>query len=330
MGTNELLRKHWVAAPRMMQTKILIFDLRLKALYNGDIFYRISGYTVPADDDNIGRFGAMPMTLDSSKWQQFESWFNGGSPASTEFGQIGKEIHVRNFKKANLAFKLDKKIRVSTGSFATSTNDKDSSAAAFEWHGDLVKRFDSNLVKIPEYYRLEKGAKAAKAIPESDIPKESKLTRVKFPEDSKKDFRFSGFISDPIRTPLHPSYEFKNEVTNTWTDPGPTAGPFVTKLSDGSQVVYYWYKFNEQPAILNSDMDQAERELVQKRAELMHKHWSIKDKYFPDPAQPLASVDQGVIVTPPKGLEVGYVPICAHQQNADQELPKFTRVNRKD
>ena len=297
---------------------------------DGDTYYRTSVYTMPADGDNIGRFGAMPMTLDSTKWEQFESWFSGGSPAPTEFGQIGKEIHVRKFKKASLAFKLDKKIRVSTGNFATSRNDKDESAAAFEWHGDLVKRFDSNLVQMPEYYRLKKGAKAARAIPESDVPKQSKLTGIKFPEDSKKDFRFSGFISDPIETPLHPGYKFKNEITNTWTKPGPTAGPFVTKLSDGSQVVYYWYKFNEQPAILNSDMDQAERELVQKRVELMHKHWSIKDKYFPDPAQPLASVDQGVIVTPPKGLEVGYVPICAHQQKADQKLPKFTSVKRKD
>ena len=295
---------------------------------NGDTYFRITIYTMPADRDNIGRFGSSPMTIDSTKWDQFESWFKGGSPAPTEFGSIGKEIHQRKFKRGNLAFKLDKKVRVSTGNFARSKNEKDQSAAAFQWHGDLVKRFDKNLVQMPGYYVLKKGAKAAKAIPVSDVPKESKLTGLKFPEDVKKDFKFAGFNSEPIKTPLHPDYKFSNEITSTWTKPGPTAGPFETKLSDGSIVVYYWYKFNEQPAILNSDMGDAERELVQKRVELMHKHWKINDRYFPDPAQPLAAIDKGVIVTPPKGLEVGYVPICAHQQKADEKLPSFPKVKR--
>ena len=295
---------------------------------NGDTYFRTTIYTMPADRDNIGRFGSMPMTLDSTKWDQFESWFEGGSPAPTEFGQIGKEIHLRKFKQGSLAFKLDKKIRVATGSFARSKNDKDPSAAAFEWHGDLVKRFDENLIQMPEYYVLKKGAKAAKAIPENEVPKQSELTSVKFPEDVKRDFKFSGFISEPIKTPLHPDYQFSNEITNAWTTPGPTAGPFVTKLSDGSKVVYYWYKFNEQPAILNSDMGKDERDLIQQRIELMHKHWSIKDRYFPDPVQPLAAMDDGVIVNPPKGLEVGYVPICAHQQNANEQLPEFTPAKR--
>ena len=296
---------------------------------DGDTYYRVSIYTMPADRDNIGRFGSMPMTLDSTKWEQFESWFDGGSPAPTEFGSVGKEIHLRHFKQASLAFKLDKKIRVSTGKFARSKNDKDPSAAAFEWHGELVKRFDENLVQMPEYYRLKKGAQKAEPILASDVPKGSKLTEVKFPEDAKEDFKFSGFISEPVATPLHPDYSFENSITDAWKDPGPSAGPFVTKLSDGSQVVYYWYKFNEQPAILNSDMDKSERELIQKRVELMHKHWSIEDRYFPDPAQALASVDRGVIVTPPKGLEVGYVPICAHQQKANEQLPEFTKSNMR-
>ena len=34
---------------------------------NGDTYYRITTYTVPADRDRIGRLGSMPMTLDSTK-----------------------------------------------------------------------------------------------------------------------------------------------------------------------------------------------------------------------------------------------------------------------
>ena len=157
---------------------------------------------------------------------------------------------------------------------------------------------------------------------------ESKLTDVKFPEDAKGDFVFDKFVDDPIMTPLHPEYTYSDKVVDVWENPGPVAGPFVTQLSDGSQAVYYWYKFNEQPAILNSYMDAAERKLIQKRVELLHGHWSKDDDYFPDPAQELASLDQGLIVTPPKGLEVGYVPICAHQQKAGETLPKFKAVKR--
>ena len=75
-------------------------------------------------------------------------------------------------------------------------------------------------------------------------------------------------------------------------------------------------------------MDQAERELIQKRVELLHKHWSIKDRCFPEPAQPMASLDEGLILNPPKGMEVGYVPICVHQQTAGEKLPRFRKVSK--
>ena len=39
-------------------------------------------------------------------------------------------------------------------------------------------------------------------------------------------------------------------------------------------------------------------------------------------------LDQGLIVTPPPGLEVGYVPICVHQQKADQQPAVFPNIDR--
>ena len=153
---------------------------------------------------------------------------------------------------------------------------------------------------------------------------------MQFPEDVENDFKFSGFGSGAIKSPLHPNYKYHDEIVDAWLKPGPSAGPYVANLSDGSQVVYYWYKFNEQPAILNSDMDAAERELIQKRVELLHEHWSIDDRCFPEPTQPIASLDDNLIVTPPKGLEVGYVPICVHQQSAEDKLPSLKKVRPKN
>ena len=270
------------------------------------------------------------MTIDSTKWDQVETWFKGGESAPASFGKIGKEIHVRKFEGGNLAFKIGK-MKVAVNNFAkVKKSGKDPSTASFQWHGDLVKPYEDGLIQLPEYYRLKKGGKVIKAIAVDDVPAESQLTAVRFPEDVKRGFNFSRFITEPIVSPLHPDYAFKNEIVEAWKKPGPAAGPFTAKLSDGSSAVYYWYKFNEQPAILNSDMDDAERDLVQKRVEMLHSKWSLKDRFFPEPKQKLAGLDEGLILTPPAGLEVGYVPICVHQQRTDaKKMPRFGIKSRR-
>lgn len=293
---------------------------------NGDIFYVVTPYTMASDEDNIGRLGSMPMTIDGTKWTQVESWFNGGKSVSTSFGDIGKEIHVRQSRNARLAFKIND-IRVNTANFAERVTDKDKSTSAFRWIGNLVRKIPhSGLTEIPRYYHLKAGSKGILAIAESEVPKESGLRDIKFPEDSKADFHFKRFMTAPIKTPLHPKYTYKDKIVDAWKTPGPVAGPFVTKLSDGSEAVYYWYKFNEQPAILNSYMDAKERDLVQRRVELIHANWGKDDHYFPDPKKELVKLDNGLIVTPPKGLEIGYVPICVHQQKVGRKLPKFKKL----
>ncbi len=300
---------------------------------NGDIYYRSTPFTMAADRDMIGRYGSRPMTIDGTKWDQLTDWFSGdrdSKPVDSDFGKIGKEIHARKFVNGMLAFQIDK-IKIHSGNFARALKDKkDPTAAAFKWHGDLVSRHDKNLVQIPEYFRLEKGSKRIEAIPAHQVPARSGLADVQFPEDVEDDFKFSGFGSGAIKSPLHPNHRYHDEIVDAWLKPGPSAGPYVANLSDGSQVVYYWYKFNEQPAILNSDMDAAERELIQKRVELLHEHWSIDERCFPEPTQPIASLDDNLIVTPPKGLEVGYVPICVHQQSAEDKLPSFEKVRPKN
>ena len=58
----------------------------------------------------------------------------------------------------------------------------------------------------------------------------------------------------------------------------------------------------------------AEREALQKRVELLHKHWTKDREYLPPPTVgSLADLDPAVLVTPPKGLEIGYVPIVTRQ-----------------
>ena len=79
-------------------------------------------------------------------------------------------------------------------------------------------------------------------------------------------------------------------------------------------MTYYWYRFADQPALLNADLMREERESLQTRAEMIHRNWTKDRDYLAPPAiGELAEIDPALIVTPPKGLEVGYVPIATRQ-----------------
>ncbi len=296
---------------------------------NGDVYYKLSPVFMPIDEDGIGRIGTMPMNMDGSMWDAVSTWFKGGPVASTDFTAQEGAVHIRTNTSISTSYKLDKTIKVSTSNFVTRISDPgDPYAAAFKWKGDLIEKADGlDLVRLPEYYLLRNGDASATAIPETEVPDESGLKEIDSREDYEDDWEFDGFNQDPIYTPMHPDFSYSDEIVDVWKNPGPTAGPYYAILDDGSTAVYYWYKFNEQPSILNSDMDEAERELIQKRVELIHKNWNKNDHYFPEPKKEKVSLDDGLIVTPPEGLEVGYVPICVHQQLSSEELPDFPEIS---
>jgi hypothetical protein len=85
-------------------------------------------------------------------------------------------------------------------------------------------------------------------------------------------------------------------------------------LGDGSTVTYYWYRFADQPALLNADLSKEEREEMQRRVEMLHQHWTKEREYLPPPMiGNLAEIDPALIVNPPAGMELGYVPIVTRQ-----------------
>ena len=50
--------------------------------------------------------------------------------------------------------------------------------------------------------------------------------------------------------------------------------------------------------------------------EKIQKNWTPDKEYMPAPrdGRPLVSIDPGLLVTPPAGLEVGFVPIVTSQE----------------
>ena len=103
-------------------------------------------------------------------------------------------------------------------------------------------------------------------------------------------------------------------MTGAWSKPGPKAGPFTAKLADGSVVTYSWYRFVDQPSFQQYGWSDEKKAKLQAFVEEIHANWPIDRDYITPPSHgELVSLDPALFVTPPKGLETGYVPVVTRQ-----------------
>ena len=85
-------------------------------------------------------------------------------------------------------------------------------------------------------------------------------------------------------------------------------------MTDGSLVTYSWYRFIDQPSFQQYDWSADRKAKLQAFVEKLHANWPIDRDYMAPPGcGGLATLDPALLVTPPKGLEVGYVPIVTRQ-----------------
>jgi hypothetical protein len=277
----------------------------------GDTYARVAPTHFPTKPDGdaplIHRITAYKR---SALWDGVQAWFDGGQAVS---GTIDpKSSVVQQFKGGGGATwqiyppntPRDKKAPLAWSSFATPTA-LDETTYGYQWSKETVAK-EGSLMTLPEYYRLEKDKKDKEkwvVISEKEVPAETGLAKVNFPR---------------VRNPKQQPYVTPDEADSSWKKPGPVAGPFEAKLGDGSVVTYFWYRFADQPALLNADLTSTEREALQKRVELLHKNWTKEREYLPPPTVgKLAELDAAVLVTPPKGLEIGYVPIVTRQEKKE-------------
>jgi hypothetical protein len=242
-------------------------------------------------------------------WDAVKTWFDGGAEASGEIQPAGAIRHQFT-GKGGATWRIypdrtakEEKDPVAWNSFATPMA-ADAHTFGYRWDLNIAKQTESkrgSLVKLPEYFRLVKNGAKSQWIPvrAEEVPAETGLVQARFE-------RPTGRRPQAYVTPDDPA--------SCWKKPGPKAGPFQTHPGDGSLVTYYWYRFADQPAMLNADLTDQEREAVQKRVEKLHRIWKKDRDYLPPPAfGELAELDPALIVTPPPGLEVGYVPIATRQ-----------------
>ncbi len=277
----------------------------------GETYARIAPTSFPrnADGDSavVHRLTAYNK---SALWDSVKAWFDGGDAAGGAIDPKGAA--VQTFKaEGGSTWKIsgpnaadEKKVSIAWKSFARPAA-LDSNTYGYRWDYQNATKTDSKdgpLVTLPEYFHLVKGKdeKAEWVVAQpGDVPAETGLTKVEFhrPREDRP---------DPYVTPDDPK--------SCWKKPGPAAGPFQAHLGDGSVVTYYWYRFADQPALLNADLTDKERESLQVRVEKLHRKWKKDQDYLPPPTiGKLADIDPALLVTPPQGLEVGYVPIATRQ-----------------
>jgi hypothetical protein len=195
-------------------------------------------------------------------------------------------------------------VAINWKSFATPIA-PDPTTYGYKWNDQLVSKVSApngDRVVLPEYFRLQKNGEKDQwtVAKRSEVPAVTGLKELNFDRPTEH-------APEPYDTPEAPESSFKK--------PGPVAGPFKARLGDGSAVTYYWYRFADQPALLNADLTKEEREQMQSKVEMLHRAWTKDRDYLAPPTVgKLADLDPAQIVTPPKGFEIGYVPIATRQE----------------
>ena len=162
----------------------------------------------------------------------------------------------------------------------------------------------TGLIKLPQYF-LESGD-----------------TRVEISEEQAPASLKKASFGNPLKKSSY-VYQYPS-----WWDASPKASEdFVANLSDGSQAVYRWYKFVDQPALQRFELNATEKTNLQAAIVKMQKDWA-HSAMMADPTKgTLATFDQAMVVTAPKGLEYGYVPIVIKQYIATENSAPAVTVS---
>ncbi|MFO0826791.1 MAG: hypothetical protein U0572_01470 [Phycisphaerales bacterium] len=146
---------------------------------------------------------------------------------------------------------------------------------------------------FPQYFKQVGDERIAVA--PADVPAETKLLEQEF-------------------NVAPPGAPYTSPTTGAWARPGAKAGPFTVNLADGSTVTYSWYRFVDQPSFQQYQWSEEKKAKLQALVEKIHATWPIDRDYMaPLGRGTLVSLDAALLVTPPAGLEVGYVPIVTGQ-----------------
>ena len=254
----------------------------------GVVYSKLPKLQFPVDDQ--GRTLLVQDVTYYSKaalYDAVKSWRDGGSACSGRFDEKGawkSTLRTRNPGFDQAGKRITGVDRVFT------TKVFEGNAWGLQWHGSEIS---PNGV-FPQYFK-HAGDKRL-PVPATEVPAETGLL--------SKEFKLAG-----------PGKPYTSPTVGAWSSPGPVRGPFTVDLADGSRVTYSWYRFIDQPSFQQYDWSEAKKARLQSFIERLHRNWPIDRDYMAPPSQGTpATLDPALLVTPPKGFDVGYVPIVTGQE----------------
>ena len=150
--------------------------------------------------------------------------------------------------------------------------------------------------QFPQYYKHQDGKRIAVAI--TDVPLSTGLVKAEFAN-------------------AEPGEAFTSPVGGAWSRPHSAKKVYTVVLGDGSQVSYVWFRFVDQPSFQQYSFSEQKKRELQALVEEIHRSWPLDRDYMAPPTSgELVTLDAGLIVEPPSGYEVGYVPIVVRQEVA--------------
>jgi len=224
-------------------------------------------------------------------YDDFKDWREGGPACSGRFNEEGawrSTLTTRTTRYSQAGKEIIGVERV------FDTNIFEGNVWGLEWYDGETNSDSKGL--FPQYFKHTDDKRVA--ISAADVPAETGLLT--------KEFKLAE-RGEPFTSP----------DAGAWKHPGPKLGPFNVTLADGSLVTYYWYRFIDQPSFQQYNWSKAKKEKLQSFVEKIHENWQIDRDYMtPSRTGELVALDSALIVSPPKGLEVGYVPIVTRQEDA--------------
>jgi len=160
-------------------------------------------------------------------------------------------------------------------------------AFGFQW--DDKKK---GIQELPSYFKEEGDARLP--VQESEVPKE--LVQSKFKAAGDSNFKFET-----------PAWWFEDAEVDS--------KEYTADLTDKTTVTYRWVRFKDQPAVKALKLSEEQMEKLQKTVEKIHKSCADGPEFMAPPTKgELAEFDPGLLVKPPEGKEVGWVPLIVRQE----------------
>jgi len=258
----------------------------------GVIYSKIPRLQFPVD--NQGRTLLVQGVTYYSKaalYNAFKAWRDGGAACSGQFDEKGAWRAALTTRTT----RFDQDGKVITGvDKIFNTKVYESSVWGLEWYDGTANANGY----FPQYFKHVGDDRVA--VSPAEVPAETQLLT--------KEFRLAD-RGDPYTSP----------AAGAWTNPGPKNGPYKVNLADGSTVTYCWYRFVDQPSFQQYNWSQEKKAKLQSFVEKIHATWPIDRDYMaPLSSGTLAKLDPALLVTPPAGMEVGYVPVVTHQEDANR------------